>query len=288
MDMKNNEKTQKYRMVAIDLDETLLDPESALSEYAAGVLRAIAEKDVKVVVCTGRAYVASLLYLRQINLSGAGIFCNGAQIRVFPEGNVLQEHLIPIEEAKLAIRLGEETGGHPRIYTDDLLYVSRMIEEDKVFSDRTGVTIKAVGDLCAFLDTFGKPGKSGNPPIKVINYMRNPELAPVLVEKSNRVFQDRLYVTQTMSINQAIFVEFINISANKGNAVKQLAGMWGISKEEKIAAGDHLNDLTMFAEAGFSIAPQNAQAAVLEAASAVCLSNAEDGVAKKLSEIFLS
>ena len=79
----------------------------------------------------------------------------------------------------------------------------------------------------------------------------------------------------------------MNAAASKGNAVKKLADMWEISKDEIVVAGDHLNDLTMFAEAGFSIAPQNAHPSVLEAASVLALSNAEDGVPKKLAEIFL-
>jgi Cof subfamily protein (haloacid dehalogenase superfamily) len=271
--------TQKYKLAAIDLDETLLDPESVLSEYAVGVLRAIAERGVKVVICTGRSHTGSLHYLRQIGLNSPGIFCNGAQIRYSLDGNVLHERPLPVEEAKLAVRLGEEAGGHSRAYMDDRIYVSRIIEEDKVFSERTRISFEAVGDLCSFLD---------RPPLKLVNYMRDPELVPVLMEKSSRVFQGRIYVTQTLSINKAIFVEYMNASATKGNGLKIAARMWGISRDEIVAAGDHLNDLTMFAEAGLAIAPQNAHPAILEAASVVCLANSEDGVAKKLAEIFLS
>ena len=283
MDMK---KTQKYRLVAADLDETLLNPESVLSEYAAGVLRDIEKKGVKVVICTGRAYVSSLLYLRQIGLNSPGIFCNGAQIRVPPDGSVLQECPLPVEEAKLGIRLGEEAGGHPRIYMNDRIYVSHMVEEDKVFSERTGTPFEVVGDLCALLD--GLPADMPNMvPLKLLHYVSDPESVPVLVEKSKRVFQDRVYITQSVSINKTMFVEYMDASVSKGNGVKKLAGMWGISSDEIVAAGDHLNDLSMFAEAGLSIAPQNAHPSVLETASVVCLSNSEDGVAKKLEEIFL-
>ena len=277
-------KTQKYRLLAVDLDETLLDPDSVLSEYAVSVLRAIAENGVKVILSTGRSYAGSLFYLKQIGLNNPGIFCNGAQIRVL-DGEILDELPLPIDEAKLAIRLGEETGGHLRVYMDDLIYVSHIIEEDNVFSDRTRVPFEAVGDLCAFLDTLCNSKK---PPMKLANFMKNPELVPVLVEKNNRVFQDRLYITQSLSVNRAMLVEYMNASATKGNGVKKLAGMWGISRDEIVVAGDNLNDLTMFAEAGLSIAPQNAHPAVLAAASAVCLSNAEDGAPKKLAEIFLS
>jgi len=276
MAMKN---MKNYRLAALDLDETLLTPESVLSEYAVGVLRAIAEKGVKVIICTGRAYVGSLSCLKQIGLNNPGVFCNGAQIRVALDGDILYELPLPVEEAKPAIRLGEEMGGHARIYMDDRIYVSHIIEADKIFAERTGIRFEAVGDLCAFLD---------RPPLKLIHYMSDPKLVAPLVEKSERVFQDRLYITQSLSINRTIFAEYMNASANKGNGLKKIAGMWGISKDEILAAGDNLNDLPMFREAGFSIAPQNAHPSIQEAASAVCLSNAEDGVSKKLAEIFLN
>jgi len=276
--MMNMQKTQKYRLAAIDLDETILGPDSNLSDYAAGVLRAMAEKNVKVVVCTGRPYVSSLLYLRRIGLNNPCIFCNGAQIRGALDGKIFHELPLPIEEAKLAIRLGEEAGAHPRVYVDDRICVSHIIEGDTMYSDRTGSTIEAVGDLCAFLD---------KPPVKIINFVSDPKLVPTLVEKSARAFLDRLYITQSVSINRAIFVEYMNAKASKGKGLRKVADMWGIEKDEIVAAGDSLNDLTMFAEAGLSIAPQNALPSVLEAASVVCLGNAEDGVAKKLAEIFL-
>ena len=276
-------KAQNYRLLALDLDETLLNPESVLSDYAVGVLRAIAEKDVKVVICTGRTYTMSLLYLRQIGLNNPGIFCNGAQIRAALDGSVLHEYPLPIEDVKLAVRLGEETGGRPRVYLGDRICVSHTIESDKVYSERVCTPIEAVGDLCAFLN--GLP--EGEAPLKFINSMSDPEMVPILLEKSRSVFQDRLYITQSMSVMRTMFVEYVNGSVSKGKSVKIVADMLGISKDEIVAAGDYLNDLSMFEEAGLSLAPQNAHPSVLEAASVVCLSNAEDGIPKKLEEIFL-
>ena len=280
MGIENMKNKTTYRMVALDLDETLLNPDSVLSEYAVSVLRGMAEKGIKVVICTGRAYAGAYGCLRQIGLNNPGVFCNGAQVRVALDGNILHEIPLPPEAAKQAIRLGEEMGGHPRLYMDDRIYVSHLIEEDKIFAERTGIQFEAVGDLCVLLNA---PGKTA---LKLLHYVSDPNLVSSFVEKSKLAFHDRLYVTQSVSVNRTIFVEYMNISASKGNGIKQLAGMWGIPKDEILVAGDNLNDLTMFEEAGFSIAPQNAHPLILKAASAVCQSNAEDGVAKKLAEMF--
>jgi hydroxymethylpyrimidine pyrophosphatase-like HAD family hydrolase len=98
------------------------------------------------------------------------------------------------------------------------------------------------------------------------------ESIPAIFEQGQRFFNERVYITQSLST----FVEYMRSDATKGKGLKKLARRWGISKEEILVAGDHFNDLTMFEEAGFSIAPQNAQAQVQNAASCVCPSNAED------------
>ncbi|MDR1977344.1 MAG: Cof-type HAD-IIB family hydrolase [Synergistaceae bacterium] len=267
----------KYKLVAFDLDETLLRPDSSLSEYAVDVLRAIDKSGVKVVPCTGRPHAGTLSHLRRIGLDTPGVFCNGAQLRTSLSGKIMDECPLPLDDARAVIRIGLEMEGHPRVYMDDRVYVSHITEEDKGYAKRTGSVMEAVGDLFAFLSKT--PNKA---PLKIINLMPNAESIPAIFEKSSRFFKEKVYVTQSLPT----FIEYMHTGATKGKGLKKLADRWGFSKEEILVAGDHFNDLTMFAEAGFSIAPQNAQAPVREAASCVCLGNAEDGVVKKLAEIF--
>jgi Cof subfamily protein (haloacid dehalogenase superfamily) len=266
-----------YKLVAFDLDGTLLLPDSSLSDYAVAVLRAIDERGVKIVPCTGRPYGGTLSHLRRIGVDTPGVFCNGGQLRASLSGDVLEERPLLLEDARAAIRMGLEMGGHPRVYMNDRVYVSRIIGEDRGYAQRTGSTVEAVGDLFAFLDT----AQSG-PILKIINVMPNLKSIPAIFEQGRRFFKERVYITQSLST----FVEYMHWGATKGKGLKKLADRWGIPKEEILVAGDHFNDLTMFQEAGFSIAPRNAQPIVQNAASRVCLSNAEDGVVKKLSEIF--
>jgi Cof subfamily protein (haloacid dehalogenase superfamily) len=267
----------RYKLAAFDMDETLLGPDSSLSEYAVGVLRAIDKSGAKVVPCTGRPYGGTLPHLRRIGLDTWGVFCNGAQLRGVPSGDVGDECPMSLEDARAAMRMGEEAGGHVRLYMKDRVYVSHMVEDDRRYAQRTGSAVEEVGDIFAFLEH-----NSNHSLLKLMNVMPDPESVPALFEKSRGFFEGRLYVTRSFST----FIEYMSADASKGKGLKKLAGRWGIAKEDIVAAGDHLNDLTMFAEAGFSIAPQNAQPAVREAASCVCRSNAEDGVAKKLAEVF--
>ncbi|MDR2180990.1 MAG: HAD-IIB family hydrolase [Synergistaceae bacterium] len=272
---------QTYELVAFDLDGTLLRPDSSLSDYAIDVLRAINRRGVKIVPCTGRHYGGALIHMRRIGVDTPGVFCNGAQLRTSLGGHILDECPLLLDDAREAIRIGLEMGGHPRVYMNDRVYVSSVNEEDRGYAQRTGSIIEPVGDLLAFLD-------KGSPIVlktinKIINVMPDLESVPLIFERSRCFFDGKkVYITQSLST----FVEYMHSWATKGKGLKKLAGRWGIPKEKILVAGDHFNDLTMFEEAGFSIAPQNAQDVVREAASCVCPGNAEDGVPQKLSEIF--
>jgi Cof subfamily protein (haloacid dehalogenase superfamily) len=272
----------RYKLAAFDMDETLLGPDASLSEYAAAVLRAIAETGVKIVPCTGRPYGGTLPHLRHIGLDTWGVFCNGAQLRGTLSGDVLGECPIPLEDAWAATRMGEEAGGHVRLYMNDRVYVSHIDESDRNYVKRTGSDLEEVGDLFIFLEKNLNQKNSSYSLLKLMSVMPDQESVSAIFEESRRFFEGRLYVTQSLST----FVEYMRADASKGRGLRILADRWGIAKEDIVVAGDHLNDLTLFTEAALSIAPQNAQPAVREAASFVCRSNAEDGVARKFAEVF--
>lgn len=262
------------KMVALDLDGTLLKPDSTLSDYSIDVLRALDAKGIKVVICTGRLYEGARYYTDRLGIENPGIFCNGAQTRAVLDGKILDERPLPLEVAQAAISLGESYGGQPRAYVDDRIYVSRLTEDDRRYSQWTRVAVEEVGNLAAFL---------AKAPLKLINCMPDPACLSPLLAKSKDFFGQRAYVTRSMSV----FVEYMNPEATKGTGLKKLADRWQIDKKDIVVAGDHFNDLPMFEAAGLSIAPANAEEEVRARASVVSEGNQEDGVSRKLQELFL-
>ena len=85
--------------------------------------------------------------------------------------------------------------------------------------------------------------------------------------------------------DKTIFCDIANIDSNKGNAVKKLLGILNIKKEETIAIGDDMNDLSMFEQVGYKVAVDNAINIVKENADEIILSNDEDGVAVFLDKM---
>lgn len=85
--------------------------------------------------------------------------------------------------------------------------------------------------------------------------------------------------------DKTIFCYIANIDSNKGNAVKKLLEILNIKKEETIAIGDDINDLSMFEQVGYKVAVDNAIDIVKENADEITLSNDEEGVAVFLDKI---
>ena len=85
--------------------------------------------------------------------------------------------------------------------------------------------------------------------------------------------------------DKTIFCDIVNIDSNKGNAVKKLLEILNIKKEETIAIGDDINDLSMFEQVGYKVAVSNAIDIVKEKADEITLSNDEDGVAVFLNKL---
>ena len=85
--------------------------------------------------------------------------------------------------------------------------------------------------------------------------------------------------------DKTIFCDIANIDSNKGNAVKKLLEILNIKKEETIAIGDDVNDLSMFEQVGYKVAVDNAIDIVKEKADEITLSNDEDGVAVFLNKL---
>lgn len=80
------------------------------------------------------------------------------------------------------------------------------------------------------------------------------------------------------------WVDFMDASVDKGNALRILQDYFGVSREETMAFGDNTNDIGLMKAAGFSYAVENARPEVKEAARFICPSYLEKGVWKVISE----
>lgn len=264
------------RIIALDLDGTLLNSNKELSSANLAALERAAAAGIEVVPTTGRFYGGMPKVIRDLPFVNYAITINGAEVADLKTGEVIYKAEIPWEQA---VEMMSMLDGHPVIYD---CYQCNEAFMTAALKERIDDTISSphyrkmfhelrqpVPELKAFL-TERKLGVQ-----KVQFFTKYPELRLKLMAEMPHQYQD-LCVSSSISDN----VEINQIHANKGEALLALAAHLGLKKEQTIAFGDGLNDLSMLKEAGIGVAMANACDEAKEVADWLAPSCDEDGVAR--------
>lgn len=263
----------KYRMVAIDLDDSLLDDQLTISRENLQAIRYTMEAGVIVTIATGRMFKSALPYVQQLGIDVPVITYQGALVVNALSRKVLLHYPVPLQLSREIIRESKKNNIHLQVYIDDEYYFEQHNKYSDLYYRISGIPGKAVGSLEDFLV---------QEPTKVI-MIDEPENILKWMERYKEKFDGRLQV----AISKAHYLEFTNIEATKGNAVRYLAEMYGIEPHEVIAIGDSFNDIPMITYAGLGVAMGNAPEIVKSHADYVTYSNNENGVAHVLEKFVL-
>ncbi len=258
-----------YKMIAMDLDDTLLDKQLCISETNLSAIKLARESGVKVVLATGRMYRATLPYASELGLDTPAISYQGALVIKPDTGQVLLHRPVPMASALKIVRELKPYGYHINLYMDDNLFIARQSAESRLYKSISGVEAIEVGDLEEFLL------EKQFDPTKVLVVAREEqldEIAPGL----KSLFGENLHITKS----KPHFLEFSHPQATKGHALAEVAGYYGIAREEIIAVGDSYNDLEMLDYAGLSAVVDNARDEIKAKADFVTSANTDGGVAR--------
>jgi hypothetical protein len=256
------------RLVAVDLDGTLLTSDRRVTTRTRAALAALGRANVHVVITTGRPPRSARHIARELGLQHPFICYNGAAVFDPALGTVRVRHHLPEAPAREAlVRLrrdrpgmmaGLETEGG--WYLDDALHALRFSEARLGTEEPDGV-----GPVERFLDRR---------PIKL--FARHPDLDAVALGEP---LAD-LPLYRTWSSHRLL--ELLHPEVNKQAALAELAAERGITREQVAAFGDQRNDIEMLAWAGTGVAMANACPEARAAADQVTDGNDEEGVARVL------
>ncbi|RDV84196.1 Cof-type HAD-IIB family hydrolase [Ammonifex thiophilus] len=261
------------KLVAIDLDDTLLDPELKITPRTRRVLQEIERRGVRVVLATGRMYRATAPYAAELGLKGPLITYQGAWVKNFPGEEELLHLPVPLDLAREVLDYLYPLGFHLQVYVNDTLCFSRLTPEGERYACMCRVRPRIVGDLRRFLR---------EPPTKVLMVAPEEEIDRLLPE-----LEARYRSVLSVGKSKPYFLEIAHPRATKGEALAYLAEYFGLRPEEVMAIGDSYNDLPMFRFAGLAVAMGNARPEIKAEADFVTASNAEEGVAEALEKFVL-
>lgn len=264
----------KYKLIALDLDGTLIGADLRLSAATRAAVAAAESRGATVTLATGRMFKATLPFARELDLTSPLICYQGALVKDPLSGEVLFHRPIPLHLARKAIAVVQALGRHVNVYVDDELYVARLTPEAEAYITHSRVEAHAVGDLLKFLQVE---------PTKIV-VVCQPEATDGVVATLHRKLGESLLVVKS----HPIFCEIANLGCGKGQALAHLASHLGVEREETVAIGDNLNDVDMIEWAGWGIAMGHSPPELLAVADAVTGSLAEDGAAKAIEELLTS
>lgn len=262
------------KLVALDLDDTLLDHSNAVSPRTREIIRQAVGQGVTVTVATGRMYVSALPFAQQLGLDVPLITYNGALIKSALSGETLMHTPIEEETALAVLELFRKKGWYIQSYLNDTLYVAERDEKARYYENLAGVKAVPVGQ--ALYTMKGDPTK--------LLALSEPGEIKIINETVHAAFGSRLYA----AVSKPNYLEMANPAVNKGRALAFLAATLGVEQHEVMAVGDSVNDLDMLEYAGLGVAMGNASDKVKAAANAVTCGNDADGVAEAIIKYVLS
>lgn len=261
-----------FRIVATDLDGTLLPSDSTVDPFTAQTLREISALGVGIVIATARHYLDACYYRDALGVRAYLVTLNGARAHD-PSGEpMIAEDLSPALAREL---MSPELVRHRHlsILVDEGWMVNRPCPElDRYF--------RASGFRSHLRDLTVHDGSG----LAKVTYMGQPEDLAQLEEEIRARFGDQIAITSSTPI----FLEIMAKTASKGRALTRILERLAIPASECVAFGDAHNDLDMLQIAGrpFVMAQSSpALRAALPAAS-VAGSNDEAGVARALKQLF--
>ena len=273
------------KALAIDLDGTALLPDNSLGGRTLECLRRLKAGGMQIIFCTGRAIESSCRYYSAISAQGPMVFFNGAEIVDVPEIRLLNSSLVNPEAVDFGIDLGRSMGVHCQIYLPpkndpdngtsswEALIVEKFGPEAEMYQKHTGIT-PSVADL--------KTAMAGVKGCIKIMFIAEPSILDDVHQIMSNRFGGSIYIARSFPT----FLDIMNAGVSKGEGLKTVMAYRGLKPQEVIAFGDEDNDLPMFGVAGFSAAPASAKEKVRSAADFVFGSNAEEGLAVFLEELF--
>ena len=229
------------RLVATDLDGTLLMDGHTVPEWSAQAIRQAKQRGVRVVLATGRMHHSPCEFARELDLGDEPVISyNGAMARMSCSGELIVHDPVPADLAAEILQYCVENRANIHYYLDDVMYVTRLNHHAISYWRRTGSRPVPAGDLRKF---------DGQAPTKIL-IIDAPERARELFEEGLRRYGDRLHITRSLPG----YVEYLSKTATQGRALQAVAEHVGVPLAETMACGDMINDQTMLEAAGIGVA----------------------------------
>lgn len=276
--------TSKIRLVAVDMDGTLLNRERKITQYTQNVIRRAVSQGVVFAPATGRAVNALPQELKDMEEIRYGIFSNGATIYDLKEKKVLYKNQFEQKRILELMDFLKQFDVMQSYSMNGQSYAARKDMENVDYyqlDSNTKAIIHNSRKLINDLEDFLKEHDKTETVEKITLLFRTKE-ERAKVWKALERFDDIQY-SSSLPKN----IEISKKGCNKGDGLLHLAKGLGIKREEVMGCGDADNDRELLECSGFSVAMENGIDEIKEIADYITVTNQKNGVAKAMEKFVL-
>ena len=261
------------KLIALDLDDTLLMPDCTIPDEAVAVLKRAADMGIKVVISTGRIFPSARMYAQRLGTNCPIICYNGAMIRE-PDGDTIMSVQHSPEDIRQVALFCKKHGLYLQAYAEDDIVVEKTVEKTLIDPDSKTTNIRELGDLT----------KAELLPSPKMMFFDTPErLAEIRVE-FEKEFPDRFYI----ATSKEYLLEIMPKNVSKKNTLEKYATSCGITEDEVMACGDNTNDKEMVEWAGLGVSVANGVPELRAAADYIAEKERSFGVIEAVEKFVLN
>jgi Cof subfamily protein (haloacid dehalogenase superfamily) len=269
-DGKGRTMESNYKLVASDIDGTLLNSKKELTSNNKSIIEEAIRNNIIFAISTGRPYITTRIISDLFDYDLPLILYNGACVMTSKSRKLIYQQNLTRQQALSIIKIINENNGTYSFWKNECFYVNRI---DSYISKYIKDTV--IKPIMINRDT------DMDDITKVIWFDENVNL---------RLFQ-RTLLQDLKEVNffttLPTYLEFVSKGISKATALEMLGKFYHIRREEMMAIGDGQNDIPMITYAGLGVAVENAEEELKEKADFITLSNDNDGVAYAIKKFIL-
>lgn len=266
-----NQDNELIKLVAIDIDGTLLDPDGELGRENFEAVRGLRSRGLEVVLASGRSHHNMLPYHQVLELTSPLVSSQGAVVKDW-DGTLRAACHLPFSTVRTLTEAGRQAGLSVLHYREDGVYLDQPNELTEHDSSRNHDPQRLIEDLLAAESAVNK-----------LMWLGQPRVVSGLARQAEEIFSRRADVVCT----DPGYLEFLPKGVNKATGLDLLCRECSLEPTQVAAFGDGNNDVEMLAWAGMGVAMDHATEAARSAARLVAPAGAPgSSLARALSMVF--
>lgn len=289
-----------YKLIAIDMDGTLLNSYGEVSSRNKEAIKKAIDKNVEIVLTSGRMPKAIMPVASKINANNYIISGNGAAIYDVKNDKTIYKNYMSKEKVLEIIDICDKNSMYYSIYTNNVILAKSLNynilfynSENKKNPEDKKIKLNIVSDIHRYVEEY-----SGDDFLKITICDSNKIVFNSIINKLKKLRD--IYILEVAHMSKKIikhgteeieisyfYTEISNNNVNKWTAIEKLIEILNVSKEEVIAIGDNVNDKEMIKNAGIGVVMGNASPYMKEIADEVVASNNDNGVAEAIEKYII-